>query len=229
MPVSSSWVAWISACHFLNCQSFDQLWIFPVRLAIFKYRHYNPKLSKLPLCCRHAYSFWICSWNSAHLVESLTLLFLPPYCSTSLSKYSALWKFQSFALEPLYFEKILWRRWFVWWFVCLVIWLVLSLALVSSTCCCILSQNQNYQQEQKRINLYLSIKPLIQSLQDAGKSLIVCPKQQNCLAHSRRLLAMEKIAQTDTDQKSELQVPSKPKPVSLILFMLGVRFLADAQ
>ena len=38
MPVSPSGVSGISACHFRNCQSFDELWIFRVGPATFKYR-----------------------------------------------------------------------------------------------------------------------------------------------------------------------------------------------
>ena len=50
------------------------------------------------------YELGILSWNSV----SRPPLFLPPYCSTSLSKRLTLRKFQSIVLEP----EILWKRWF---------------------------------------------------------------------------------------------------------------------
>ena len=37
MPVGPSGVSWISAFHFRNCRSLDELWLFQVGPASFKY------------------------------------------------------------------------------------------------------------------------------------------------------------------------------------------------
>ena len=97
MPVSPSSMSCISARHFRNCWSFDELWIFWVWLGAFKYQTgRKSETQELPPRCKHARSFRILSCHSA----SRPLLFLPPYCCTSSSKYLTLWKLQSIALAP---------------------------------------------------------------------------------------------------------------------------------
>ena len=114
MPVSPSCVSGISACHFRICTSFNELWIFLVGPATFKYRTVKKsETQEHPPQCKH--SFQILSWNSA----SWPPLFLPPYCCTSLCKYLTLWKLQSIALEPRYSEKVM----------CLSVWQALFLLL----------------------------------------------------------------------------------------------------
>ena len=55
MPVSPSGVSGISARHFRNCRSFDELWIFRVGPAAFKYRTgrkiRNPKVPTTSEAC----------------------------------------------------------------------------------------------------------------------------------------------------------------------------------
>ena len=99
MPVSLSCVSEISAYHFLNFQSLDELWFVRVGPASFKdWRAVESETRKI-----HAHSSWFLFWISA----SWPPLFLPSYGSTSLSKHLTLWKFWCIASEP----KILWKRW----------------------------------------------------------------------------------------------------------------------
>ena len=66
MPVSPSSVSGISASHFRNCQSLDELWIFQVGPATLKdLTGRKSETQALPPRCRHAHSFRILSWNSA--------------------------------------------------------------------------------------------------------------------------------------------------------------------
>ena len=107
MPVSPSGVSGISACHFRTCGSLDELWIFRVRPATFKYRRaLKSETTKLPPCSRldHSFELAILAWNSAYQ----TPLFLPSSCSVCLSRHLTNWKFQSSALE----SEILWKRYY---------------------------------------------------------------------------------------------------------------------
>ena len=69
MPVSPSYMSWIFCLSlFQSCWSFDELWIFQVWPAIFKYglalkskTQVTPSTWSPP--CRHAHSFLILSWN----------------------------------------------------------------------------------------------------------------------------------------------------------------------
>ena len=73
MPVSPSGVSGISACHFRTCRSFDELWIFPVGPATFKYRTgrkiQNPRTPSTMQAC----SFFSNSFSS------LGILLLDPH------------------------------------------------------------------------------------------------------------------------------------------------------
>ena len=109
MPLSPSCVSGISAYHFRNCRSLDELWFVRVRTASFKYgQALESKTRKIPSTLQ------ACSFFSNPFFEFcfLTPLFLPSYCSTRSSKHSTLQKFQRIALEP----EILLQWWFAWTF-----------------------------------------------------------------------------------------------------------------
>ena len=118
MPVSRGhWapaaypLSWISALarHFWIFRSLDLLWIFQVWPATFKYgRALQSETTKTTSTLQ------ACSFFSNPCLEFClsTPLFLPPSCSTSLSKHLTLWKFQGISLE----HEILWKRCFAWAF-----------------------------------------------------------------------------------------------------------------
>ena len=65
MPVSPSCLSGISACYFRTFRSLDELSIFQVGQATFKYgRAVESETQELPPRCRHAHTFRILSWNS---------------------------------------------------------------------------------------------------------------------------------------------------------------------
>ena len=66
MPVSRSGVSGISACHFRTCRSSDELWIFRVGSATFKYGlALKSETTKAPSMLQACSFFRILSWNSA--------------------------------------------------------------------------------------------------------------------------------------------------------------------
>ena len=94
--MSTSCVSGISAFHFRTYWSLDELWIFQVGPATYKYgraeRSDTTKTSSTLQACSF---FRILSRNSA----SQPPHFLPSSCSTCLSKHLTHWKFQSIALD----------------------------------------------------------------------------------------------------------------------------------
>ena len=115
MPVSPSGVSAVSeipAFHFRTCLSLNNLWIFWVWPATFKYwRAEGSETTKTPSML-HACSFFSNPFLEFCLSTRWPQLFLPPFCSTYLYKHLTLWKLQSIVLEP----RILWKRWFTWAF-----------------------------------------------------------------------------------------------------------------
>ena len=102
------WVSGISA-HFRNSGSWDELWIFQVVMAAFKYgRALQSETTKTPSTLQG------CSFFSNPFLEFCfsTPAFSPSHCSTSSPKHLTLWKFQCISLE----SDIHWKRWFVWAF-----------------------------------------------------------------------------------------------------------------
>ena len=103
LPVSPSGVSGISACHFRTCWSLDQLWIFRVGPATFKYRRaLKSKNTKTPSILQACPFSRILSWDSASQPSCFFFHHLVPHVCPSIwhieTSRASLW-------SPRYSEK----------------------------------------------------------------------------------------------------------------------------
>ena len=104
MPVSPSSVS--LAFPLRTCRSLDELWIFQVWPATYKYQTgRKSETQELPPRCRHAEP---CSFfsNPFSKFASWPPLFFPPYCCTSSCTYWTLWKLQSVEFYSSDFHQV---------------------------------------------------------------------------------------------------------------------------
>ena len=112
IPVSPSGVSGISACHFRNCRSFDELWIFWVGLATIKYgRAAESETHKTPSTLQACSIFWFFSnpfWE---------FCFSTPAFSSTILLHRFVQVFDTLKIPVHCFgTEILWKRWFAWAF-----------------------------------------------------------------------------------------------------------------